>query len=345
LGLPEFKNIEEMVSRLISEYWTHIEYFPMHLAVLKEAEDMIMVILRHGCVDNMTSPGSTFPFGEVECRQYLSVLEGFKDSTSPKTFGYRNAVIARIWNAIARARHINSWGVDGPRLDRLQGVAEFSQSQIKDSPILAIGELCTFHLSKNVFKKLSSMWNGRVVYQRHWHSFFQDMRIQWRRMAELSIVIWLGNCTLVASGLSSVCLAGSMAISGSSIFISVALIYKHSEQALANGPDVSRYIMSVESYHHGLRPTAIVYVLPHALTAYSAILINVALVGMVMEGISRLTDGLIVVFALILSILLSVGTLSFFGCLPYRAKKLHLASALAPLKKLFSSGKGSKGNL
>lgn len=29
-------------------------------------------------IDNMTSPGSTFPFGEVECRQYLSIFEGFR---------------------------------------------------------------------------------------------------------------------------------------------------------------------------------------------------------------------------------------------------------------------------
>lgn len=88
----------ESGSRLIPEYWTHVEYFPMHWSVNQEAEDVIIGVLRHGCVgkllgiplvgvliptegslsDNMTSPGSTFPFSAVECSEYITVLEGFK---------------------------------------------------------------------------------------------------------------------------------------------------------------------------------------------------------------------------------------------------------------------------
>ncbi|KAG8876653.1 hypothetical protein FRB97_004018, partial [Tulasnella sp. 331] len=33
----------------------------------------------------------------------------------------------------------------------------------------------------------------------------------------------------------------------------------------------SQYIMSVESYYHGLRPLSIIYVIPHTLAIYSAI--------------------------------------------------------------------------
>ncbi|KAG8991485.1 hypothetical protein FRB94_012464 [Tulasnella sp. JGI-2019a] len=117
LGLPELDSEADIKSRLTPEYWTHVEYFPMHLPVKQEVEDAITGILRHGCVDNMTSPGSTFPFSEVECRQYLEVFDGFKCpyeghslSTAQKSLhtvwllasnavaaqGYRNAVIGAI---------------------------------------------------------------------------------------------------------------------------------------------------------------------------------------------------------------------------------------------------------
>ncbi|KAG8870182.1 hypothetical protein FRB98_001800 [Tulasnella sp. 332] len=73
----------------------------MHLAVKKEAEDVILCVLRHGCVDNMTSPGSTFPFSASECKEYISIFEG---SSIAAAQGYQNAVIARIWNAVGKLK-------------------------------------------------------------------------------------------------------------------------------------------------------------------------------------------------------------------------------------------------
>ncbi|KAG8860103.1 hypothetical protein FRB96_004126 [Tulasnella sp. 330] len=76
----------------------------MHLAVKKEAEDVILGVLRHGCVDNMTSPGSTFPFSASECKEYISIFEGFRCSSIAAAQGYQNAVIARIWNAVGKLK-------------------------------------------------------------------------------------------------------------------------------------------------------------------------------------------------------------------------------------------------
>ncbi|KAG9022271.1 hypothetical protein FRB95_000476 [Tulasnella sp. JGI-2019a] len=100
LGLPNLTSEREIKSRLTPEYWTHAEYFPIHMPVKQETEDAIVAILRHGCVDNMTSPGSTFPFSEGECQQYIQMLEGFQSLNAAAAQGYRNAVIARIWNAV-----------------------------------------------------------------------------------------------------------------------------------------------------------------------------------------------------------------------------------------------------
>lgn len=37
-------------SRLKLEYWTHVEYYPMHIDLRPDAEDYLAGVLRHGCV-------------------------------------------------------------------------------------------------------------------------------------------------------------------------------------------------------------------------------------------------------------------------------------------------------
>jgi len=333
LGLPEFGSDGEIRLRLTPEYWTHVEYFPMHLSLRQEAEDLIVAVLRHGCVDNMTSPGSTFPFGEAECRQYLSIFEGYKSSDSPKTIGYRNAVIARVSNAISRARYINSWGLERPRLDRLQGLNDFANSQMKESLSLITGELFCLLLSRGVFTRITSMWNGRVVYQRHWNNFFNDMRAEWLRMAGVGGAIWLGSATMLASGHRTFFLVSSTALSGASVFVSFVLHHKHSESALATGPDVSRYIMSVESYYHGLRPLSIVYVVPHALIIYSAVCFNAALVTVALGSGLGILGTSAVAAVLALALFAVFGTLSFFDHTLTRLI-FALEQALDTLKKV-----------
>ncbi|KAG8991001.1 hypothetical protein FRB94_012935 [Tulasnella sp. JGI-2019a] len=337
LGLQAANSLGEIKSRLTPEYWTHVEYFPMHLPVRREAEDQLVGILRHGCVDNMTSPGSTFPFSEEECRKYLKIFEGFRSQDpSPLSTadGYRNAVIARIWNAIARARHINSFGLERPRLDRLQGVSEFSRGQMQPSKTLKLGETLAFGLSREVLERLSEMWNGRVVYQRHWQIFFRDMRADWLRIAGTSAIIWLGSTALLASGVTNIPLLASTALSSSSAFVALALCHKHREDILATGPDISRYIMSVENYYHGLRPLSIILVLPHALTAYSAALFSVALTTLAIERARYILEAIAFVVATIASAVLPVyAVLAYFDpsldAMPYVQKVIY------PIKAIF----------
>ncbi|KAG9024260.1 hypothetical protein FRB95_011733 [Tulasnella sp. JGI-2019a] len=308
----------------------------MHLPVLRESEDQLVGILRHGCVDNMTSPGSTFPFSEEECRNYLKIFEGFRSqdpSPISTSDGYRNAVIARIWNAIARARHINSFGLDRPRLDRLQGLAEFSQAQLQPSKTLKAGDMLTFGLSRGIFDRLSEMWNGRVVYQRHWHIFFKDMRADWTRISATSAVIWLGSTTLLASGITNVALIASTALSGSSAFVALALCHKHREDILATGPDISRYIMSVENYYHGLRPLSIILVLPHALTAYSAAFFSIALTTLAIQRARYILEAILFVFAVFTTTVLPVyAILSYFD--PSLEIMPYIDKVINPLRNL-----------
>jgi len=215
-------------------------------------------------------------------------------------------------NQLARARYINSWGLENPRLDRLQGLAEFPEGKIKDNLGLGAGEFFSFYISRTVLARLTSMWNGRVVYQRHWKAFFQDMRDQWLRVAALSMVIWLGGCVILASGIVNVTFIASTVFSGVSAFISLVLYNKHGEYALSTGPDISRYIMSVESYHHGLRPLSLVFVLPQALTVYSAGFFNVALIVLALDRVRGVIGGLMVIGIVVLAGTFVVWTFAFF---------------------------------
>ncbi|KAG8860101.1 hypothetical protein FRB96_004124 [Tulasnella sp. 330] len=348
LGFPDFGSRGEIKSRLTPEYWTHVEYFPVHLPVKPESEDEIIGIFRHGCIDDKTSPGSTFPFSEAESLQYLRVLEGFKSTLSSAGIiqGYRNAVIARLWNAIARARHINRYGLDSPRLDRLQGLALFTESQMKDSKILRVAELLCGGLSRVVFVRLTSMWNGRVVYQRHWQAFFQDMRGDWAQVASAVRFLagllragvkdadgdGMGSTVLLASGVTSLPVLASIAFSGASVFISSALCHRHRTETLATGPDVSKYIMSVENYYHGLRPLSIVYVIPHALTVYSAISFTAAVLLLAFQRAKNVKDIVSAVASLSIAVLPIIGTLAYFN--------VNLFSLLSVISGVFQPFKG-----
>ncbi|KAG9014193.1 hypothetical protein FRB90_005530 [Tulasnella sp. 427] len=77
LGLPTFESLDDLKNALLPEFWNHIEYFPTHQIIDETYEYELVAILRHGDTDNMTSPGSTFPFSAEECRYHVQTLEGF----------------------------------------------------------------------------------------------------------------------------------------------------------------------------------------------------------------------------------------------------------------------------
>lgn len=80
---------------------------------------------------------------------------------------------------------MNRHGLPGPRLDRLQGLDAFVAGQLKHSVVLSIAEFLCFNLPKRTFYQLSELWNGRLVYIRHWDSFLDEYRGTCLRMASV----------------------------------------------------------------------------------------------------------------------------------------------------------------
>ncbi|KAG8934686.1 hypothetical protein FRC01_001087 [Tulasnella sp. 417] len=182
LGIQGFETLDHLRASLVSEYWTHIEYFPAHQVLERASENELISIFRYGCADDMTSFGSTFPYGAQESREHLQTLEGF--IASGEFSAYRTATFARLWASITRVRHINNYGLPGPRLDRNQGLVEFKKSQ-QPTLILRILDVLFLTLPRSKFDLITELWNGRVVFQRHWHTYFDDQRREWLRLAVL----------------------------------------------------------------------------------------------------------------------------------------------------------------
>ncbi|KAG8976139.1 hypothetical protein FRB90_009275, partial [Tulasnella sp. 427] len=290
LGLEPFDSDGFLKSALTGEYWNHVENFPCHQVFWSEAEDELKGILAHGAIDDLTSPGSTCPWSAQECVEYKSIIEGFKACDLNEHIPYRVVSIARLWAMIARVRHINQYGLNSPRLDRLQGLYEYYQSQQKPSFKITLGEAFCFWMSRSTFTRLTALWNGRVVYQRHWHRFFDGMHAGWIKMGVLSLVIWAIDAGLLATGHQAPTVMASASLSGASVLISLILHQAHSRDRLATAPDISAYIMQVEDYYHGLRPLSIIFSLPHALTAYSALLLQSSLLMIAIKNLTSLTD-------------------------------------------------------
>ncbi|KAG8901137.1 hypothetical protein FRB99_005509, partial [Tulasnella sp. 403] len=231
--------------------------------------------------------------------------------TSTANRAYRNACIARLWTSISRARHINSYGQTNARLDRLQTLGQ--QENSKYSPLLSLLEVATFLAPLSIHSRLSTLFIGRVVYQRHWQVFFDDMRRNWSQMCALSVTICMGNILLFSKGSTTLPGIASTSLAGASTFAALYLHSKHPEYLLKTGPDISTYIMSVESYWFGLRPLAIVLAVPQALAIYSALAFQVALLSLLFTGASSVDQSIKALAAVSTGIVPVVVTMNYFS--------------------------------
>ncbi|KAG8991801.1 hypothetical protein FRB90_001217, partial [Tulasnella sp. 427] len=235
----------------------------------------------------------------------------------------------RLWSAVGRARHINSYGLPNARLDRLQGYTEFIP--VQRSHTMTLCESATFFISIGILRRMSTLFNGRVVYHRHWDVFFQDIRSTWLKTSGVSGLILLCDVALMASKLNNIATSASASLGGASIFIGIFLHQKHPQWQLATGPDIvspiirsvrvranesiaqSQYVMSVEDYWQGLRPLSIVLALPQAVSIYSALLFHLGLLLIVTDRIAQAQEAVWTMAAMWVGILPLAASVMFFA--------------------------------
>ncbi|KAG8951197.1 hypothetical protein FRC04_006679 [Tulasnella sp. 424] len=282
LGLAAFETLDHLKAALMPEYWTHREYFPAHQPHDQASEKELIAIFRHGCADDMTSFGSMFPYGAQECRDHLRTLEGFVASGEPSS--YRTATFARLWGSITRVRHINGYSLPGPRLDRNQGLAEFKNGQ-RPNFILRVLDILFLTLSRPKFDRITELWNGRVVFQRHWHVYFEELRSEWLRLAVLGLALFIvGGIAIVVRGPTPL-VAAATSLASLSVISALALYERHSRWRFNTASDISSWIRSVESSRSGLLPLAIKFTMPQTTAMYSAFLLLMALLMLAADSL------------------------------------------------------------
>lgn len=278
LGIDPYESRDHLHLALKTEYWVHMESYPSHRAVSESAIDELTSLLIHNGTDDMTSRGSVSPWSVDECLRYLKL---FRELHGKGPSSYRTATIARVWSTISRVRYMNRHGLPGPRLDRLQGLDAFVAGQLKHSVVLSIAEFLCFNLPKRTFYQLSELWNGRLVYIRHWDSFLDEYRGTCLRMASVSGgIICLATLLLPSKSLNNG-IAAAASLSSIALFTSLYLYESHSNARLGTAMDVSAYLSRSESFRHGLRPLSILLSLPQALTIWAGLLFQIGLVQLV----------------------------------------------------------------
>ncbi|KIO30642.1 hypothetical protein M407DRAFT_20357 [Tulasnella calospora MUT 4182] len=266
-----FESTRHLHSSLEPEFWTHVEFHPCHQPTYDlKGERELTAALRHGCVDDMTAPGSVFPYSADECQQFLKLLERFHGDDELNE-SYRRSWTARLWASICRSRRINRYGLPHPRLDRLQGLDSYLTQQTRRSVVLALGEALCLGMSKTAFVKLTELWNGRIVYQRHWQLFLDRQRSRWRWAACGALYLLGMNAVQCICGTPFVYLLASTSFTCSALLVSTLILRAHSVERLKTASDISSYISMAESFDHGLRPLSIAYTLPEALLAWGAV--------------------------------------------------------------------------
>ncbi|KIO16880.1 hypothetical protein M407DRAFT_33471 [Tulasnella calospora MUT 4182] len=259
---------------LKTEYWIHLESYPAHRMVSESAVDELTSLLVHSGTDDVTSQGSVSPWSADECLRYLRL---FGELKGKQPSSYQTAAIARIWSTISRVRYMNRHGLPGPRLDRLQGIESFIAGQLKRSVVLSIAEYLCFNIPKGMFYQLSELWNGRLVYIRHWDRFLDEYRGMCLRMACVSGgIICLATFAVSSKSLNNG-LAAATSLGSIALFTSLYLYEQHSRARIGTATDVSTYLSKSESFQHGLRPLSILLSLPQALTIWAGLLFQVGL--------------------------------------------------------------------
>ncbi|KAG9044167.1 hypothetical protein FS837_008700 [Tulasnella sp. UAMH 9824] len=276
LGLGPFESDPDLRGALTSEYWVHVDYFPGHRDIDLQAESDLIAILGHGCIDDMTAPGSTFPWSAEECRQFIQVLHNFQ--CNEQLGGCYCAENDLYCSTLGSYLHIHGYGSTNARLDRFQGLEDYSNHQTIPNLRLAIGEAATLGHSRHLSKRMTELWNGRVVYQRHWKSFLDDMRKEWKQMIFFALAIWMACIILVASGRGSTVVFVSAWLAAIAVLLSFHLLQAHAEDQLSTAPGISAWISKVEDLKHGLRPLSITFALPQALSIYAFVSLQLGLV-------------------------------------------------------------------
>ncbi|KAJ7352101.1 hypothetical protein DFH08DRAFT_857956 [Mycena albidolilacea] len=273
LDLPYVASTSQLKIVIEELYWVHVEHFPMHLHALpiQKLEEIIM-IFSHGLCDQMTSRVSTFNYSASDCKVFLDLLRGCRDSMNN---GHTTWIIARLWSIIDHNKCLTFYGQEHSRLSRNQYV--LWDPEQKHRWVSMIMAYSTFNTSERHRARLDDVFVDHMVYVDRWAQLVSDCLKQWKASKSGAFAgLALHIPFLVLNSPWPPLLIVSSALLSSTLGSSILLDHAYEPMESLSATDAMNYLESIQSSIFNFQCTAFAFSLPKALLlwGYLILLVN-----------------------------------------------------------------------
>ncbi|KAJ6473544.1 hypothetical protein C8R47DRAFT_987233, partial [Mycena vitilis] len=263
LGLPPVVSISQLNIICEELYWSHVEHFPMHCGLPRQALDSLICVLTHAICDQMTSRVSTFPYSKQECEAFVSLLKNSRDHHSD---GNIICTVARLWSLICRNRYLTNYGQEYSRLSRDQAV--LYDPETKNRWVSTVASRVSFKISDRYLAQLDDVFVDHLVYSEQWVSMVTACLRDWRGA---SLGVRLLHIFLFVLTPSPTLAVASASLFVASLLGSTLLIHRFEPLKGICAAQAMDYLEAIQSPKFKFQFVALIFSLPHALNLWGTI--------------------------------------------------------------------------
>ncbi|KAF9008155.1 hypothetical protein BDZ89DRAFT_1025309 [Hymenopellis radicata] len=245
---------------LQSLYWTHVEFFPMHMSGLpRQCIDELICIFNHGLLDQLTSSGSTFYYSKEDCEKFVQLLQVARDYPSD---GYQTCLVARLQTQICNQRFETHYGEQHVRLTRDRVSPELAQPSRLTARVVSVLSL---GMARRYSEELDVLYIDQTVYAHAWRTFISTCLQEWKESFIYTSLSFLLHLIFVFAPGSSVLTMTSLLLFTGSVTASSLLIKYYRPLEKCQSGTAHEHIQSVQSNKNQFLLVALTYSLPSAL--------------------------------------------------------------------------------
>ncbi|KZS86531.1 hypothetical protein SISNIDRAFT_385642, partial [Sistotremastrum niveocremeum HHB9708] len=250
LDLPPVSSVSHLKLLLQQHYWTHVEFFPIHISIPQVMEEELIAILTHASIDASTSDLSTVPYDAEQCNTFLKLIR-----------------------EMPGANHfVNLRGEPNARLSRNQRL--LPAPVIESTWYLKTADKLFFGSPEFYEASISEHWVDKVCYSAHWRKLMLSLIEGWK-----STAIYYGEVIRSASlYVAQLSCFVSLLFSLTSFTSSILLIYYHKGQVENSASATVEYLEGAWHEDYGLQPLAILFALPWGFLLWSLLALGIRIV-------------------------------------------------------------------
>ncbi|KZT34266.1 hypothetical protein SISSUDRAFT_1131983 [Sistotremastrum suecicum HHB10207 ss-3] len=288
LDLPPVSSVSHLKLLLQQHYWTHVEFFPIHISIPQVMEEELIAILTHASIDASTSDLSTVPYDAEQCNTFLKLIREMPDSQ--RAMGFRNCVIGRIWSEICANHFVNLRGEPNARLSRNQRL--LPAPVIESTWYLKATDKLFFGSPEFYEASISEHWVDKVCYSAHWRKLMLSLIEGWKSTAiySLMLLVFSAAILVILFQYGEVIRSASLYVAQMSCFVSllfsltsftssILLIYYHKGQVENSASAVVDYLEFAFHARFGHKPLSILFSIPWGTFIWSLITTGITIVS------------------------------------------------------------------